>query len=159
LETPPETPLPLPECDVSRPGGNFRLPADYYSTAPGGQPIFPRWVPIGCGAAALIALLAIFIGGAVLMRGGGASIVNWAVSAVRKDVDQAMSADVPLADRTALDREIETLRKNMEGGRVKLERVKPLLTSLQQAVADDKITRGEAEKLIRQLHEVNAATK
>lgn len=159
METPPETPLPPPEGDISPSGGNFRLPADYYSTPPGGQPIFPRWVPIGCGSAALIALLGIFIGGAALMRGGGASIVNWAVSAVRKDVDRAMSADVPPADRTALDREMETLRKNMEGGRVKLERVKPILTSLQQAVADDKITRGEAEKLIRQLREVNAAAK
>ena len=47
------------------------------------------------------------------------------------------------------------LRKNLDRGTVKLEAIQPVLTSLQQAISDEKITRDEALRLTRELHELN----
>ena len=45
----------------------FRMPCEYYS-APLAEvrPIFPKWVPIGCGTASAIVLLLLFAGGAAI---------------------------------------------------------------------------------------------
>jgi hypothetical protein len=158
--SPSEHPLPAPDQGpLAPPAAAFRLPADYYAAPPDGRAILPRWVPVGCGLASLAVLAAIFAGGAVLMRGGGFSIVSWALSAVRTDVDKAMGPDVPAADRAALDREMDALRKNLEGGRIKLDRVRPILMSLQRAAEDDKITLAEARQLTKQMHDVNSGAK
>ena len=151
----PQNPL-VPEVAVPvQPRSGLRLPADYYSTPPEGRPIFPRWVPIACGSAAIAFLLLVFGAGAVLMRGGGTKIIDWTFSSIRKEVDKAIGSDVPAADRAALEGEMAALRKNLDRGTVKLEAIQPVLTSLQQAISDEKITRDEALRLTRELHELN----
>ncbi|HEX2059515.1 MAG TPA: hypothetical protein VHK90_02135, partial [Thermoanaerobaculia bacterium] len=58
--------MTVPENSERR---RFVWPADYYSSA-SPERVLPRGVAFGCGAASLVVLLVIFIGGALVSRGG-----------------------------------------------------------------------------------------
>src|SRR5512145_1965003 len=60
----PPPPPPSSPGPVTR---TFRLPAEYYCAPLSDvRPVFPKWAPYGCGIAAAIFLVFLFVGGSIL---------------------------------------------------------------------------------------------
>jgi hypothetical protein len=135
---------------------SYRLPADYYAAPPGElRPIFPRWVPIGCGSAAAAFLVAGFIGGAVVMHKGLGTIMAFALDMSVGEMKPMIGKDVPADRREALTAELSQLSKNVEADKTSLVRLEPVLTALKEAIEDKKVTPVETERLIKLAHEAN----
>ena len=136
--TPPETPR--------RP---FRLPAEYYAS-PERSPVLPRAVPFGCGAAALLFLIVLFVAGAMADR-----FMPWLFGYMQKEADGQFTKDVPAADRAEFDRQFSELQARLKSGRTKLTRLQPFLEKLRDASMDEHITPEETKKLNEALRELN----
>jgi len=145
IPTAPE-PRPLP----------FRRPADYYS-APLSEvrPIFPRWVPFGCGAASLVAVLVLFAGGAVAGSGKGGALFATLFGAMGDEIKGMFAKDVTAPQKTAFDAEMKTLRANLAGGKVSIDQLQPLLQGIRDASMDNSVSGAEAERLTRAARDVN----
>ena len=81
FDTPPVAPPPEPAPDPLP----FRRPADYYST-PGStlRPLFPRWVPVGCGWAALVFVVLLFVAGVLAPKSG--SVLDMLFGKIQDDI-------------------------------------------------------------------------
>jgi len=145
IPTAPE-PRPLP----------FRRPADYYA-APLSEvrPIFPRWVPFGCGAASLLAVLVLFAGGAVAGSGKGGALFATLFSAMGDEIKGMYGKDVTAAQKTAFDAEMKTLRKSLADGKVSIDQLQPFLQTIRDVSTDSSVSAAEAEKLTKAAREVN----
>ena len=147
--TPPESqdskPAPLP----------FRLPADYYATPVDAKPLFPRWVPIGCGMAAATVIAGLFIGGAVISHGGMGRGMDFLLGMMQEEMVTMYSADVPKASRQALESEMDGLRANIRSERVKVAKLDPVMSALREAISDRQITKAEVEDLRKKIREAN----
>jgi hypothetical protein len=160
----PQTPDPLPDTSgtLSSRRVPFRLPADYYaSPVTDLAPVFPRWVPFGCGSAAIAILVVLFAGGAIVLAGGGGGgrVVDFFFESIGGDLHEMMSKDVSRPDREALESEMKTLHDNIGAGRVGLTRLQPLLKSIAGAVEDKKVSPAEVRKLTEVMHELNTVPR
>src|SRR5436305_1140681 len=100
-----------------------RLPADYYADPLSEvRPIFPRWVPLGCGAAAAVFLVLGFAAGAVIMHTGLGKIMAFFVGVSTGELAPLMRKDVTPAQRQALNQELSQLTKNLETDKTNLQR-------------------------------------
>ena len=147
IPTAPE-PRPLP----------FRRPADYYA-APLSEvrPIFPRWVPFGCGTASLLGMLVLFGAGALAGSGKGGSIFAWMFATMQDEIHGSFTKEVSPAQKAAFDAEMKLLRGNLDNGSVSIDRLQPLLHAIRDASIDSKVTPEEAAQLTKAAHDVNAA--
>src|SRR5262249_16295129 len=130
-----QPPTPLPSLP-------FRRPADYYtSPVDDARPLFPRWVPFGCGSAAIGALIFVFVLG---IAGSGGKLgeafdaVFW--QPMQGEIDKMFTKDVKPADRAAFDAEMKTMRESVRLNRVPMQRLQPLLQTLREAVSDERVT-------------------
>ena len=147
LPTEPPPPPALP----------FRRPADYYAAPPGeAPPLFPRWVPFGCGAASLLAIVVLFIGGALAGGGKGGGIFATLFGTMQSEIHGMFTKDVTPAQKAAFDAEMNALRGNLGAGKVSIDRLQPLLRAIRDASVDNKVTPEETERLTRAAHEVNS---
>ena len=154
IELPPPEPPPAP-APHSLP---FQRPADYYSTPESRlRPIFPRWVPIGCGWAALVFVVLLFVGGAFAPRSG--SILDMLFGKIQDDLVQHFSKDVTAAQRTSFDFEMHAMRASAKNGKLKLDRTQKFLRLATEVDGDEKIDQREADKLIAAAHDVNQSVK
>jgi len=140
---PPSRPLP------------FRLPADYYGASIEARPLFPRWVPIGCGAAAALLVVVLFIGGGLASRGGMGRIMDFLLGMMQNEMVTLYSPDVPPASRKALESEMDGLRANIRTERVPIPKLDPVMSALREAIADKKLTKAEVEDLRKKVEEAN----
>lgn len=138
----------------------FRRPADYYA-APLSElrPLFPRWVPFGCGAASLLAVLILFGAGAVAGSGKGGSIFATLFGTMQEEIDGMFTKDVTPAQKSAFDAEMKALRGHLADGKVSMDRLQPLLHAIRDASLDNKVTPAEAAQLTQAAHEVNGKAK
>jgi hypothetical protein len=134
----------------------FRRPADYYSTPVGdARPLFPRWVPFGCGTASIIVLLLVFALGAAVSAGGLGQVLDLMVGTMQGEIDKMFTADVKPQQREAFDAEMKTMRTAIRENRLSLDRLQPLLRSLRDASSDEHITAAETDQLTQEIHEIN----
>jgi len=146
---PPEpTPDPLP----------FRRPADYYST-PGSdlRPLFPRWVPAGCGWAALAFVVLLFVAGALAPKSG--SVLDMLFGKIQDDIASHFAKDVTPAQKATFAAEMKTLRASASQGKLKLDKTQSFLHLATDVDADEKIDHAEVDKLIAAVREVNRGVK
>jgi hypothetical protein len=129
----------------------FRLPAEYYES-PGRTPVIPRTVPFGCGAAAVVFLIALFIAGTFADR-----FMPWIFGFMQNEIDGQFTKDVTAAQKAEFDAEFNTLRVRMKSGRANLKRLQPLLQKITETTSDDHVTPAETQTLIEALREANAA--
>jgi hypothetical protein len=138
----------------------FRRPADYYAAPLSEvQPIFPSWVPYGCGTASLIVIVALFIGGAIAAGGKGGSIFATLFGTMQEEIHGMFTKEVTAAQKAAFDVEMKTLRTNLAGGKVSIDRLQPLLHAIRDASVDNKVTGEEAVRLTGAAREVNQRKK
>jgi hypothetical protein len=157
-----QIPDPLPATSLNAPSqnGRLRLPADYYASPVADvSPLFPRWVPLGCGSLAIVILVLLFAGGALILGGGGGGgrIVDFFFESIGGDLRQMMSKDVAKPDRDALELEMKKLHDNISSGRVSLTALQPLLKSITSAIEDKRVSTPEVRQLTTVMRDLNRA--
>jgi hypothetical protein len=149
LEPPPApAPNPLP----------FQRPADYYSESESRlRPLFPRWVPIGCGWLSLVFVVLLFAAGAFAPRSG--AILDWVFGKLEDDLFHSFSNDVTAVQKRDFFTEMQTMRTAARNGKLKLESTQKFLKVATEVDGDDKVDHAEADKLIVAVREVNRGVK
>ncbi len=149
LEPPPApAPNPLP----------FQRPANYYSDSESRlRPLFPRWVPLGCGWISLVFVVFLFAAGAFAPRSG--AILDWVFGKLEEDLVHSFSADVTAAQKQDFAAEMQTMRTAARNGKLKLESTQKFLKVATDVDGDDKVDHAEADKLIGAVREVNQGLK
>jgi len=135
----------------------FRRPADYYA-APLSEvrPLFPRWVPYGCGTASLLVIVVLFMAGTFAGSGKAGSLFAMLFGTMQDEIRGMLTKDVTPAQKAALDAEFKTMRGKLAAGSVSMDRLQPVLRAIRDASMDSKITPDEAAKLTRAAHDVNS---
>ena len=149
LPTPPE-PRPLP----------FRRPADYYSSPLSEvRPIFHRAVPLGCGAASIVAILILFVGGAVAASGKGGTLFAALFGTMTDEIHGMFTKDVTAAQKSAFDAEMKTLRANLAEGKISMDALQPMLRTIRDTSGDSSVTAKETETLTKAARDVNRTAR
>jgi hypothetical protein len=150
----PETPAPpLPSLP-------FRRPADYYSSPVGdARPLFPKWVPYGCGSAAIVVLIIVFGLGIAVSRGGMGELFDLMLATMQSETDKMFTGDVKPADKAAFDAEMKAMRESVRHNRVSMERLQPLLRTLRDVTSDERVTPAETQQLTNEIRELNRTAK
>lgn len=150
----PVEPPPAPAADLLP----FRRPADYYAT-PGShlRPLFPRWVPLGCGWASLVFVVVLFVAGTLAPRSG--SILDMLFGKIQDDLAQHFARDVTPAQRAAFAAEMKTMRAAARDGKLKLDKTQTFLRLATDLDSDEKVDHAEADKLIAAVRNVNRSVK
>ena len=153
-DTLPVAPSPEPAPDPLP----FRRPADYYST-PGAdlRPLFPRWVPVGCGWASLLFVVLLFVAGALAPKSG--SVLDMLFGKIQDDIAAHFTKDVTPAQKAAFTAEMKTLRASASQGKLKLDKTQSFLRLATDVDADEKIDHAEVDKVIAAVRDVNRSVK
>jgi len=150
----PESPaLPAPSLP-------FRRPADYYSSPVGdARPLFPKWVPYGCGSAAIVALIIVFGLGIAVSRGGMGELFELMFATMQGETDKMFTADVKQADKAAFDAEMKAMRESVRQNRVSMDRLQPFLRTLRDVSSDERVTPAETQQLTQEIRAINRSAK
>src|SRR5437867_6165538 len=90
----------------------FRRPADYYSSPVGdARPLFPRWVPYGCGGAAILVLIAVFGLGLLAARGGIGPLFELMFATMEGEIDKMFTRDVTPNEKAVFAEEMKKRRE------------------------------------------------
>jgi hypothetical protein len=146
VDTPEITPEPPP----------FRRPADYYSSPVDGvRPLFPRWVPFGCGTAAIVLL--VILGGVSAMVSTGAfgGAFEWLIASMEGEIDKMMTPDVKAPQKAAFEAEMKSVRDGIRDHRVTVDRLQPFMRTMRDAVMDERVTPAELDEITKAAHRIN----
>jgi hypothetical protein len=133
-------------------------PADYYSSA-SPERVLPRWAPYGCGGASVLVLIIVFAGGAWLASGGFTQMMDLVFGMTMGEMRGMFAKDVTAAQKAALEREVESLRQNLRGEKVSVQKLQPLLEAIRKATDDKRVDRREVEWITALAKEINAKRK
>lgn len=134
----------------------FRRPADYYSTPIGdAKPLFPRWVPYGCGAAAIVVLIVIFAGGVFAVHGGMGQLLDMMFGSMQTEIDKMFTKDVSPAQKAGFEREMKAMRDAVRTNRLRADRLQPLLRTMRDVTSDERVTPAETDQLTKEMHQLN----
>jgi hypothetical protein len=147
--------MSVPETSEKR---GFVWPADYYSSATP-APVLPRGVAYGCGAASLLVLLVIFVGGAFVSGSGISGFMDMAVGMSLGEMRGMYAAEVTPARKKSLEAEIEKMREGVRSEKISVVKLQPFLQNLQGAIADRKVTAQEAAVLEESARKISASAK
>jgi hypothetical protein len=148
-----ETPAPAAAPERRLP---FHRPADYYSSPVEDQRrLFPRWVTLGCGTASIVVIVGLFVVGALVSSGRLGGVFELIFGQLQVELRGQFTKDVSAAQRAAFDAEMKTLLDNLHHGRIRSERLQPIMRTVREVTADEKIDPREAQKLIEMVHAVN----
>ena len=138
----------------------FRRPADYYAAPPSEvRPLFPRWVPLGCGTASILAVLLLFGAGAIAGSGRGSAIFATLFGTMADEIDGMFTKEVTPVQKKAFHAEMKSLETNLADGKLSLDHLQPVLHAIRDAAGDSKVTPDETEKLTKAAREANRAAK
>jgi hypothetical protein len=133
------------------------MPADYYSSPVDARPLVASWVPFGCGTAALLFLVALFAGGAVVANGGISRILDFSLEKMSSEVERMFASDVTPAQRSAFVAEMTTTRANVRSGKADFKLLQPVVTAISEASSDKLVNASETQQIMTALQAVNAA--
>ncbi len=120
------------------------------------KPLFPRWVPYGCGAAAIVVLIVVFVGGVFAVRGGMGRLLDMMFGSMQTEIDKMFTKEVSAVQKTAFQREMKTIRDAVRTNRLRVDRLQPLLRTMRDATADGHVTPAETNELINEMHQLNS---
>jgi hypothetical protein len=156
--TPHEPQQVEPQPAPARGALPFRRPADYYATTESRlRPLFPRWVPLGCGWASLVFVIVLFVAGTFASRSG--SLLDMLFGKIQDDLAQHFSRDVTPAQKASFAAEMQTMRASARNGKLKLDRTQTFLRLATDVDSDEKVNHAEADKLIAAARDVNRGVK
>jgi hypothetical protein len=114
-------------------------------------------VTFGCGTAAIVALIVVFLGGLFASSGGMGELLELMFGSMQTEIDKMFTKDVLPAQKAAFDREMKTMRDSVRQNRIPIERLQPLLRSLREITSDNRVTPAEAQQLTQEIHVINTA--
>ncbi len=144
----------MPSGNFADPQRPFRFPADYYC-APLSDvtPIFPRWVPFGCGGVSAVILLLLFAAGAVISGPRLAEFMDLFLGTSLGELRSMYAPDVSAAEKQRFDDEVERMREGLRTGQVTVKAMQPFMRAMQSAIADKRVTAEEVDRLANAAHE------
>jgi hypothetical protein len=149
-EPPPAALPPEPVADPLP----FRRPADYYAAPEKDRrPLFPRWVPLGCGWASVLLVILLFAIGALAPRSG--SVFGWLFGKIGSDIPPHFQRDVTPVQKAEFAAEIKNLQVAANAGKLKLDKTQSFLKLVTDVDGDEKVDHAEADKLIAAARELN----
>ncbi|HEX7190700.1 MAG TPA: hypothetical protein VF381_03915, partial [Thermoanaerobaculia bacterium] len=134
-------------------------PADYYASPVTARPIFPSWVPTGCGVTSAILLLLAFVGGAMVMTIGVGKLMAIVIDSSHGELKAMYVADVPPAKRAAVDAALDGISRDLATDKLAYAKLEPLLTTMRDAMDDKKITNAEADQILAKVQDVRKPAK
>lgn len=134
---------------------SFMWPAEYYS-GPSPRAVLPRGVTFGCGAAAVVALLLVFAGGAFMASGGLVQFMDFALGMSMGDVRGMYASDVTPLQKEELEIAIEQLRAGLRDGKVPVGKLDPVMQTMRKGISDRKLTPAEVKALAAAAHKAVA---
>ena len=141
---------------MDEPNLPFRRPADYYSTPVGdAKPLFPRWVPYGCGIASIVLLVIVGGGGYLAIHGGMGKLLDMMFGSMQGEVEKMFTKDVSAAQKAAFEQEMKTMRDKVRQNRMPMDRMQPLLRTMRDVTEDEHVTPAETDQLTKEMHELN----
>jgi hypothetical protein len=124
------------------------MPAEYYSSPVSDvKPIVPKWVPFGCGGAAIFFLICLAAFGFWLASGGMSMFLDMSLGQIATQLREQMQKDVTAAKKSEFEKELESLRENVRTERLPIDRLQPVLREMQTVVDDSKVTADELDRL------------
>ena len=149
-----DEPLSPPPASSPVTSRSFRLPAQYYC-APLSEvrPIFPKWVPYGCGAAAAVFLLLLFASGSLLSGPKFAELLDFVLGTSLGELRPLMANDISAEEKERFESEVKVLREGLRKGEVPIARVQPFLKAMSKAISDQVVEREELERLTKAAHD------
>jgi len=78
-------------------------------------------------------------------------------ASMQGEIDKMFTPDVNAAQKAAFDAEMKKMRDSIRTNRLTLDRMQPLLRSMREVASDEHVTPAEAERLTREIHEINNA--
>jgi hypothetical protein len=146
----------LSEISSSSTARSVRLPADYYS-APVSEirPVFPRWVPLGCGSASIVFLVLLFAAGGWIQQGGLEWLMDFALGMMQTEMEAMFDKDVTDADKHALSEAMTSFRANIKTDKVPLLKVSPVIEKISPATADKHLSHAEVTSLVETIRQAN----
>ncbi|HEY2094281.1 MAG TPA: hypothetical protein VGJ81_20625 [Thermoanaerobaculia bacterium] len=132
----------------------FTLPADYYASPVTARPLFPSWVPIGCGLASAILLAIAFVGGALVMSMGVGKMMAYVIDSSHGELKAMYGKDVSPAKRAQVDAALDGISHDLAADKLAYAKLEPLLTAMRDTMDDKKITNAEADQLLAKVQEV-----
>lgn len=100
----------------------------------------------------LIALVGVAIG---ISSGAFSSVFTMAIGSMQTEIDKMMAPDVKPPQKAAFDAEMKTMRDSVSMGKLKLDRLQPLMRMMREVVADERVTAPEVDQMTRELHAIN----
>jgi hypothetical protein len=101
-------------------------------------------------------LIAVFLLGIAASRGGMGQVFDLMFAAMQGEIDKMFTREVKPAEKAAFDAEMKKMRDSVRANRLSLDRLQPLLRSLQDVTSDERVTPAETERLTREIREINA---
>lgn len=138
----------VPATQTTVPQRSFRVPADYYS-APLAEvkPIFPAWLPWGCGAAAALFLVVLFVSGALLTGPRLNALIDLTLGMTLGELKGMYVPQITEAQKTSFDAEVKRMRQHLTASKITARDIQPFLQGVQKAIGDDKVTPAELDQL------------
>ncbi|MFZ2491910.1 MAG: hypothetical protein WA208_10540 [Thermoanaerobaculia bacterium] len=149
---------PAPAADAPAPAQRSWRPADYYASTPR-RPSVPRWLTLGCGGLAVVVLLVVFIGGAVLSTSAINEFMDMALGMTMGEVRGMYAKDLGAAEKKAFESEVEGVRQNLRDGTISVRALDPLMQSIRAASGDNRIDRPELEQMQVAARKINSGAK
>jgi hypothetical protein len=109
--------------------------------------VLPRGVTFGCGAASIVALILLAIGGAWMASGGIVDVMDMAFGMSMGEVRGMMASDVSAADKKALEDAVETMRGRLRDGKMPVAALNPVMETMRKGISDKKMTAAEVRAL------------
>jgi hypothetical protein len=151
----PVTATPPP---AAAPPRAFRFPCAYYS-APLAEvrPIFPKWVPVGCGIASTVIIVLLFAGGAYLSGPGLSEFMDFVLGLSMGEIRGMYTPEVTAQQKQHFDDEAKQLREGLRNNTVSVSNLQPLLKRMKTAMDDGKVTPDEVDQLARDATDATTA--
>ncbi|HEY3053452.1 MAG TPA: hypothetical protein VGK04_08705 [Thermoanaerobaculia bacterium] len=149
---------PTPPPDV--PPLLVHFPSDYYC-APLAEvrPIFPKWVPIGCGSASVVILVLLFAGGALLTGARLARFMDFVLGTSLGELRGMYAREITPSQKQQFDAQVKQMREGLRSDTISAQNIQPFLRAMQSAIADKKVTPEELERLMKAAHDATVKGK
>ena len=134
----------------------FVLPAEYYDAPESGaRPLFPKWVPYGCGAISILFLIVLVGGGTLVSSGGAGSLFSKLFGKMHDEMAGQFTKDVTPQQKAAFDSEFRTFNANLDKGTMPITKVDEVAQKLRDTAGDGKVTSSEVDQIVKMLDDAN----
>jgi hypothetical protein len=95
------------------------------------------------------------IGRYFAVHGGMGRAMDWMFSSMQGEVEKMFTKEVSPVQKANFKAEMKTMRDSVRQNRLPMDRLQPLLRTMQNAIEDEHVTPAEADQLTKEMHAIN----